>query len=207
MLSLSDRGFFLTLCFFKEFEKVKKKKKMTKKEQKNQIDLKACKLMKIGPLRTLMQKKEIDHMGTKAVLIKRLEEYVKQEKSNRQNSEWKDEIEDNLVQLHGTKLASAVQYLKRLLKGGGTDADGKQTQKPKILIFSQFSNFLHNFADFLNENGVENVFIEGNVIRREQAITKFKNAEIQVMMLSLDNAASGTTHTSPASWTTFFIVN
>ncbi len=45
---------------------------------------------------------------------------------------------------------------------------------------------------FLKENGIENTFIEGNVTRREQAIAAFKSAEIQVMMLSLEHAASGT---------------
>lgn len=30
-------------------------------------------------------------------------------------SNWKDEIDDHLVQLHGTKLAGTVQYMKRLL--------------------------------------------------------------------------------------------
>lgn len=79
------------------------------------------------------------------------------------------------------------------------------TKTAKILIFSQFSQFLHQVGNFLRENGIENVFIEGNVTRREQAIKEFKDGDIQgnlslflfliyflVMMLSLDQAASGT---------------
>jgi hypothetical protein len=55
-----------------------------------------------------------------------------------------DEVDPNMVQVYGTKLASTVHYIQKLLLPKG---EGEET--PKILVFSQFNNFLHKFGYLL----------------------------------------------------------
>lgn len=57
---------------------------------------------------------------------------------------FKDEIDPNLVQVYGTKLAATVHYIRKLL------LPKKEGEEPsKILVFSQFNNFLHKFGYLL----------------------------------------------------------
>jgi SNF2 family DNA or RNA helicase len=61
------------------------------------------------------------------------------------------------------------------------------------IIFHQFNDTLNTVSDILYENGIDNVFVEGNVHNRTRAIKSFREEDdIKVIMLSLRNAASGT---------------
>ena len=68
----------------------------------------------------------------------------------------------------------------------------------RIIIFSQWDRLLHLIGTTLKENQIDNTFVKGNVYQRNNAITSFKDGknkldkEIKVIMLSLENAASGT---------------
>ena len=72
-------------------------------------------------------------------------------------------------------------------------------ENSKIIVFSQWDNMLSLIGSSLAENGIDNTFIKGNVYARNNAISKFrlgvdsqgKKANSNVM-LSLENAASGT---------------
>lgn len=136
------------------------------------------------------EKRGLISTGNKPDLVARLLVELRQEERKAKEEigqEWKDEIEEDLVQSLGTKLASTLQFLKRLLYKQPSTA-----RKAKILLFSQFSSFLHKVGNFLAANGIDNVFIEGAIGKKENAIANFKSGDIQVMMLSLDHAASGT---------------
>lgn len=132
--------------------------------------------------------------------------------------EWKDEIEDDLVQSFGTKLATTVQFLKRqtfflfvfFFFLCCLDFCTKEAQMNEKQRFYSFPNLVPSYIKlgiFLQQMvntcrfpfnyshiplGIENVFVEGAISRKESAIDNFKSGEIQVMMLSLDHAASGT---------------
>ena len=63
----------------------------------------------------------------------------------------------------------------------------------RIIIFSQWDGMLRIIGKTLEENKISNVFVKGNVFCRNNSISKFRDGvETQVIMLSLDNAASGT---------------
>ena len=44
----------------------------------------------------------------------------------------------------------------------------------------------------MKDNGIDNVFCSGNVYQRDKIIRQFDNIDIKVIMLSSENAASGT---------------
>eukprot|EP00456_Euglypha_rotunda_P005946 TRINITY_DN110123_c0_g1_i1.p1 TRINITY_DN110123_c0_g1~~TRINITY_DN110123_c0_g1_i1.p1 ORF type:complete len:124 (-),score=4.62 TRINITY_DN110123_c0_g1_i1:223-594(-) len=52
---------------------------------------------------------------------------------------------------------------------------------------------LNMVSDTLEENGIPNVFCQGNVMRRNKALKAFYNSdEVRVIMLTTGSAASGT---------------
>lgn len=97
---------------------------------------------------------------------------------------------DPLIVKYGTKLATLINTMKTLMKD----------KKNKIIIFSQWDDMLSLIGKTLSENGITNTFIKGNVYQRNNAISKFKtgktsqgkDCESNVIMLSLENSASGT---------------
>ncbi|KAJ3036998.1 hypothetical protein HDV00_002130 [Rhizophlyctis rosea] len=81
---------------------------------------------------------------------------------------------------YGTKMARLIQYINQ-------HADGR------FIVFSQWDSLLHKVGETLKDEGVPNVFVQGNIHVRSAAIRKFKTDEQnRVVMLSLENAASGT---------------
>jgi hypothetical protein len=63
----------------------------------------------------------------------------------------------------------------------------------RIIIFSQWQRMLYKIGSTLEENGIQVVFCKGNVMQRNKAIRNFYSQDnIRVIMLSLENAASGT---------------
>jgi SNF2 family DNA or RNA helicase len=89
-----------------------------------------------------------------------------------------------LISQHGTKLSQMIVYLRKLFE---------HKPKSRVIFFSQFNDTLNSVSTILSEHNIDNVFVEGNVFKRNKAISSFKNEDdIKVIMLSLRNAASGT---------------
>lgn len=89
-----------------------------------------------------------------------------------------------MIDKYGTKMAHLVKYLNEVWEN---EADGR------VIIFSQWDKMLHQIGDSLKENGIKTVYVKGNVHQRNKAISTFKSQDdVRVIMLSLENAASGT---------------
>ena len=92
--------------------------------------------------------------------------------------------DQDLIENVGTKLANLIFYLRE---------NDKHT-----IIFSQWDRLLTMIGQVLKVNDVSNVFCKGNVHQRNAAIsafrkdTKKKKNLTKVIMLSTENAASGT---------------
>lgn len=100
----------------------------------------------------------------------------------------KEELDDkhkivDMVSKYGTKTAHLIKYLNELTE---------REPDSKVIIFSQWDDMLHRIGSSLTENDIKNVYCKGNVHQRNKAIENFKKPEVPVIMLSLDNAASGT---------------
>ena len=107
--------------------------------------------------------------------------YLTQDMASKKN----EEVVDNpLIQKYGSKLGKLISLTRQLVIDDNN----------KLIIFSQWDRMLHLIGSALKENGVSNSFIQGNVHRRNAAISKFKNDnnEDNVIMLSLEKSASGT---------------
>lgn len=107
---------------------------------------------------------------------------------NEDKEEPSNEIIDELTFKYGTKLAKLIRLCKTILNDN----------KNKIIIFSQWDRLLSMIGSILKINDIDNVFCKGNVHQRNAAIMSFrkdakkkKNAT-RVIMLSTENAASGT---------------
>jgi len=107
---------------------------------------------------------------------------------NKKNEEPKKESKNALVELYGSKMGKLIALCKKITSN----------KKNRIIIFSQWDRMLHLIGNTLKENLIENTFVKGNVYQRNNAISSFKEGknkskkDIQVIMLSLENAASGT---------------
>jgi len=147
---------------------------------------KAPKYLTIAQLQHRLEERDLSTEGKKTELVQRLQEAItKEDEELKQEikSSFKDELNQDLAQRHGTKLATAIQYVSRLVA---------KDETAKILIFSQYQSFLHKFGELLDENSLKHVFIEGTALAREKSITAFKTGTVQILMISLENAASGT---------------
>eukprot|EP00029_Vermamoeba_vermiformis_P006184 TRINITY_DN2356_c0_g1_i1.p1 TRINITY_DN2356_c0_g1~~TRINITY_DN2356_c0_g1_i1.p1 ORF type:complete len:823 (+),score=195.71 TRINITY_DN2356_c0_g1_i1:366-2471(+) len=93
--------------------------------------------------------------------------------------------QDYWLENYGTKMASLVGYLRNLFKKEPTT---------RVIIFSQFTDYLDMIAALLEENDINSSTVEGNVYKKSKALKKFKadESEVQVILLSLSKAASGT---------------
>jgi len=93
-----------------------------------------------------------------------------------------------LIQKYGSKLGKTISIIRKLVT----------LPESRIIVFSQWDDMLTLIGKTLSENGVSNCFVKGNVWARNKAIKKFKTGinnegdDNKVIMLSLQNAASGT---------------
>ncbi len=85
---------------------------------------------------------------------------------------------EKLVDKVGTKIGNVIEYLKE--------------NDRNVVIFSQWDDLLKKVGKILTEYGIENVFCRGSVYQRDKVIRQFDNSDIRVIMLSSENAASGT---------------
>lgn len=97
-------------------------------------------------------------------------------------------VEKPLAERYGAKMAKLVEICRQLML----------SEDNRIIIFSSYDRMLQLISKTLKENGVSNSFVKGNVWQRNSAIKTFKKGAnlmgdpSKVIMLSLENAASGT---------------
>lgn len=93
-----------------------------------------------------------------------------------------------LINKYGSKLGKLISMIRYLTSNSNN----------RIIVFSQWDNMLSLLSKTLSENGVGNSVVKGNIWARNSAISKFKKGvnklggDNKVIMLSLNNAASGT---------------
>jgi SNF2 family DNA or RNA helicase len=96
--------------------------------------------------------------------------------------------ENPLISKYGSKLGKTISIIRSLVA----------LEHTRIIIFSQWDDMLYLIGKTLQENGISNSFVKGNVWARNGAISKFKAGknnegnDNKVIMLSLKNSASGT---------------
>eukprot|EP00026_Physarum_polycephalum_P002152 Phypoly_transcript_02157.p1 GENE.Phypoly_transcript_02157~~Phypoly_transcript_02157.p1 ORF type:complete len:976 (+),score=126.80 Phypoly_transcript_02157:57-2930(+) len=114
---------------------------------------------------------------------------VVQKKAKTEPKNEKADTKQNLLYLvdrFGTKMGNLVFYLKNLWE---------KDDSARVIIFSQFNDFLEKIADkILRPSGIQSSFVQGNIMRKNKALNSFKatDSQVKVIMLSLENAASGT---------------
>eukprot|EP00727_Mastigamoeba_balamuthi_P009804 m51a1_g5446 putative superfamily ii helicase (1071) ;mRNA; r:198018-201704 len=94
----------------------------------------------------------------------------------------KEAEESRLVQQYGTKMARLILYLREAF-----EAD----DEARVIVFSEWDSLLTRVGSTLQENGISNVYCKGNVHVRNKAVEEFTKGSAKVIMLSLENAASG----------------
>jgi len=140
--------------------------------------------MTIKELTAQLKKRGLDQTGKKAELTARLTEAIKAEDEEIAPKEIKVDTE-RLTFRYGTKTAGVINYVTNLLT---------KDSKAKLLIFSQFGSFLDRITRLLDSYDIPSVTVGGNVHLRNNALAAFKakDSKVRVLMLSSDNAASGT---------------
>lgn len=93
---------------------------------------------------------------------------------------------DILVSKYGTKMGKLIGICRKLFNN----------PENRIIIFSQWDKMLNLISNTLKENDINTVSCKGNVHQRNCAIESFKKGKkgkdvVRVIMLSLENAASG----------------
>eukprot|EP00466_Bigelowiella_natans_P015109 jgi/Bigna1/46138/estExt_Genewise1.C_20186 len=88
----------------------------------------------------------------------------------------------NIVEENGSKLAYVIGKLKELLA----------KPESRIILFSQWSMIFQRLVALLRKNSIQFVECRGNVHIRTKATERFNRSDdCKVIMLSLENAASG----------------
>jgi SNF2 family DNA or RNA helicase len=94
-------------------------------------------------------------------------------KENQENTQ-----ENDMINKYGTKITELIKFLKNT--------------KEKVIIFSQWDRLLHKIGDILYEEGLPNVFCQGSIFQRNKCLQEFRKHDIQILMMSLHYAVSGT---------------
>jgi SNF2 family DNA or RNA helicase len=98
-----------------------------------------------------------------------------------------DTAVDYLTFKYGSKMGKLISICKQILND----------ETARIIIFSQWERLLLNIGKTLKENNINNVNCRGNINVKNATIKTFKEGihsgiETKVIMLSLENSASGT---------------
>ena len=94
---------------------------------------------------------------------------------------------NSLIEKNGTKMGHLVYYIRQQIQKESNDIPCR------FIVFSQWDEMLQLIGKTLSENGIQNVFVNGNTNSKNDAIFKFQSdKDVRVIMLSLKNAASGT---------------
>lgn len=89
---------------------------------------------------------------------------------------------DKLVRsVRSTKIGNIIHFINTTL-----------TADDKVILFSQWDDLLHRVGGKLEQNDIKIVYCSGTIYQKRAAIDKFmKDGDVQVIMLSSQNAASG----------------
>ena len=89
---------------------------------------------------------------------------------------------DNLINdIKSTKIGNIIYFLKESLKDGD-----------KVILFSQWDEILKKIGTMLIKQKIKLVYCSGTVYQKKRAINNFcKNKDINIILLSSRNAASG----------------
>ena len=103
------------------------------------------------------------------------------------NKSKEDKTVDYLVFKYGSKMGKLIGLCKQILNDPNN----------RIIIFSYWDRMLHLIGKTLKDNDIKNVYCKGNVHQRNSAIETFRGynkakKDVNVIMLSLEHAASGT---------------
>lgn len=92
-------------------------------------------------------------------------------------SKEKEDKNIDMINKYGTKISELINFLK---------------QNPgKVIIFSQWDRLLHKVGKVLIDEGFPNVFCQGSVYQRNKSLQEFRKKNIQILMMSLNYAVSG----------------
>lgn len=83
------------------------------------------------------------------------------------------------INKYGTKITQLLDFLNK-------------HKDEKILIFSQWDKLLHQIGDILNSENFSNAFCQGSIFQRNKCLVDFRKKNIQILMMSLHYAVSGT---------------
>lgn len=87
-------------------------------------------------------------------------------------------LQNDMINQYGTKITDLIKFLK--------------DTNDKVIIFSQWDRLLHKVGDILNDEGLSNVFCQGSIYQRNKCLQEFRKKDIQILMMSLHYAVSGT---------------
>lgn len=90
----------------------------------------------------------------------------------------KENNDNIMINQYGTKITELIEFLKQT--------------KEKVIIFSQWDRLLHKVGEILENEGFPNVFCQGSVFQRNKCLQDFRQENIQILMMSLHYAVSGT---------------
>ena len=92
-----------------------------------------------------------------------------------------DDINSYIQKTKSTKIGSIVYFLKNSIK-----------KQDKVILFSQWDEMLTKVGNMLTNTGLKIVYCKGTVYQRKHSISNFfKNDDVNVILLSSRNAASG----------------
>ena len=96
------------------------------------------------------------------------------------------ELNDIIESVKSTKIGNIIHFLKTTLK-----------KDDKVILFSQWDELLHKVGSKLEQFKLKIVYCDGSVYNKKRAISSFvKNDDVNVILLSSCNAASGINLTS-----------
>ena len=105
---------------------------------------------------------------------------------------------DDLINKYGTKLASLIYFIKKLLYSETKTC--KYEDQHSFIVFSQWHKLLLMVGRILEKENIRHVYCHGSPSYKIKAINDFKNYENKnrprVIMLSLKHCASGTNLTN-----------
>lgn len=107
--------------------------------------------------------------------------YLLKDNPNVLESDNRTELDQIIQKIKSTKIGNIIYFLKTSLQ-----------PDDKVILFSQWDELLHKVGDMLSKEKINIVYCKGTVYQRKSAISSFqKNKDINVIMLSSRNAASG----------------
>ncbi len=105
--------------------------------------------------------------------------YVLQDR--REEVQVDNSLQDIINKVKSTKIGSIIHYLQTEIQ-----------KNDKVILFSQWDEMLHKVGSILEGYKLNLVYCNGSVYQRKRAIQQFStNADINIIMLSSRNAASG----------------